>query len=137
MEMSRWMGAAGICINDQNEVLLALQGPVDDEKKWGLPSGPLEDGETPEQSCIREFSEVTGLDVRILKSAGVKKDSFDEADVSVELHYFLVEAVGGQLTILEDDPWIQDIVWQPVGNLDNLDLADPGEADMIRSLLEN
>lgn len=137
MEMSKWIGAAGICINGRNEVLLALQGPVDDEKKWGLPSGPIEAGETLEQSCIREFSEVTGLDGRILKSAGVQKDSFDDADVSMELHYFLVEAVGGQLTVPADDPWIQDIVWQPLGNLDNLDLADPREAEMIRSLLGN
>lgn len=137
MEMSNWKGAAGICINDQSEVLLVLQGPPDEEKKWGFPAGPPEAGETLEQSCIREFSEVTGLDVRILRSAGIKKDSFDNSDVSVELHYFLVEVVGGQLTVWDGDPWIREIAWQPIGQLDGLELADPGEAELIRSLLEN
>lgn len=137
MEMANWKGAAGVCINGRNEVLMVLQGPPDEEKKWGLPSGPPEGDETLEQSCIREFYEVTGLEVQIIRSAGVKKDSFDNADVSVELHYFLVEVVGGQLMVLDEDPWIQEIVWQPVGALANLDLADPEETDLIQSLLRN
>jgi len=137
MEMSNWKGAAGVCINDQNEVLMVLQGPPDEEKKWGLPAGPPEADETLEQSCIREFSEMTGLEVRIIRSAGIKKDSFDNADVSVELQYFLVEVVGGQLTVWEEDPWIREIAWQPIGKLDTLDLADPGEAELVTSLLEN
>lgn len=135
MEMSNWKGAAGICINDEKEVLMVLQGPPEEEKKWGLPAGPLEGNETLEESCVREFSEVTGLAVRVLKSAGVKKDSFDNADVSVELHYFLVEVIGGEITVLADDPWIQEISWQPIEKLESLDLADPGEAELIKSLL--
>lgn len=135
MEMADWKGAAGICLNERNQVLLVLQGPPDDEKKWGLPSGPPEAGETLEESCVREFKEVTGLTVRILKSAGVKKDSFDNADVSVELHYFQVEVAGGEITVMEEDPWIREIAWQPVEELDTLEMADPGEAQLIRSLL--
>ncbi|WP_081986935.1 NUDIX hydrolase [Planococcus sp. CAU13] len=136
MEMSDWKGAAGVCINSRNEVLMVLQGPTDEEKKWSLPAGPPEAGETLEESCVREFSEVTGLEVRILKSAGVKKDSFDKADVSVELQYFLVEVVGGELIVWEEDPWIQAIAWQPIGKLETLELADPGEAEVIRSLIK-
>ncbi|WP_422122080.1 NUDIX hydrolase [Planococcus sp. X10-3] len=137
MEMANWKGAAGVCFNDRNEVLMVLQGPPEEEKKWGLPAGPPEEDETLEESCIREFSEVTGLEVRVVKNAGVKKDSFDNADVSVELQYFLVEVVGGQLTVWEGDPWIREIAWQPLDKLDSLDLADPKDAEMIRSLLEN
>ena len=137
MEMSNWKGAAGVCINDQREVLMVLQGPPDEEKKWGFPAGPSEAGETLEESCIREFLEVTGLEVRVLGNAGMKKDSYDNADVSVELHFFLVEVVGGQLAVPEEDPWIREIVWQPISNLDGLELADPGDAELIRSLLEN
>lgn len=137
MEMSNWKGASGICINDNREVLMVLQGPPDEEKKWGLPAGPPEGNETLEESCVREFSEVTGLTVRILKSAGVKKDSFDNADVSVELHYFLVEVIGGEITVLKGDPWIQKIAWQPIGKLELLDLADPEEAELIKSVVKN
>ena len=137
MEMANWKGSAGICINERNEVLMVLQGPPDEEKKWGLPAGPPEEDETLEESCVREFSEVTGLEVRILRDAGVKKDSFDNADISMELQYFLVEVVGGQLTVWEGDPWIREITWQPVEKLDTLELADPNDAEMIKSLLRN
>ena len=137
MEMSNWKGAAGVCINNQSEVLMVLQGPPDEEKKWGVPAGPPEADETLEQSCVREFSEMTGLEVRIIRSAGIKKDSFDNADVSVELQYFLVEVVGGELTVWEEDPWIREIAWQPIVKLDTLEMADPGEVEMIRSLLQN
>ncbi|QHJ69380.1 NUDIX hydrolase [Planococcus halotolerans] len=137
MEMSNWKGASGICFNDNREVLMVLQGPPDEEKKWALPAGPPEGDETLEESCVREFFEVTGLMVRILKSAGVKKDSFDNSDVSVELHYFLVEIIGGEITVLEGDPWIQEITWQPIEKLELLDLADPEEAELIKSVLKN
>lgn len=136
MEMSNWKGAACVCINDRHEVLMVLQGPPDEEKKWGFPAGPPEADETLEQSCIREFWEVTGLEVRVIGNAGVKKDSYDNADVSVELHYFLVEVVGGQLAAPEGDPWIREIVWQPIAKLDGLELADPEDAELIRSLTE-
>lgn len=135
--MSNWKGAAGICINDNREVLMVLQGPPGEEQKWGLPAGPLEGDETLEESCIREFSEVTGLTVGIIESAGVKKDSFDNADVSVELHYFLVEVIAGEIIVMEEDPWIQEITWQPIDKLELLDLADPEEAQLIKSVLKN
>lgn len=137
MEMTNWKGAAGICINDQNEVLMVLQGPVDDEKKWGLPAGPIEKEETFEESCIREFFEVTGLHVGILKNVDIKKDHFDNADVSTELHYFLVEVVSGKLTEIEEDPWIQELVWQPIEKIETLELADPRELEVIKLLLQN
>lgn len=137
MEMANWRGAAGICLNDQREVLMVLQGPPEEEKKWGVPAGPPEADETLEQSCIREFSEITGLEVRIVKKAGTKKDSFDNADVSMELQYFLVEVVGGQLMVWEGDPWIREIAWQPIDKLATLELADPHEAEVIRSLLNS
>ncbi|EMF45664.1 hypothetical protein B481_2911 [Planococcus halocryophilus Or1] len=32
MEMSNWKGAAGVCVNQENEVLLVLQGVPGEEK---------------------------------------------------------------------------------------------------------
>lgn len=37
--MKRWIGAAAICMNDRNEVLIVLQGKPDEEKLWSVPSG--------------------------------------------------------------------------------------------------
>lgn len=136
MEMSNWKGAAGICVNEENEVLLVLQGPPDEEKRWGVPSGPQEPGETLQESCERELFEVTGLTVRVAGEVKVKEDSFDNQDVSVALHYFRVEITGGEITVMEEDPWIKEIAWKPVEELKTLDLAYPEEAALIESLIK-
>ncbi|MEK3779236.1 NUDIX hydrolase [Paenibacillus sp. FSL R5-0810] len=34
---------------------------------WNFPGGGIEEGETPDEACIREVKEETGLDVKALK----------------------------------------------------------------------
>ncbi len=52
--MERWIGCAAVCVNERNEVLMVLQGQKGEEKRWSVPSGGLEKGETLEECCIRE-----------------------------------------------------------------------------------
>ncbi|MGI2328743.1 NUDIX hydrolase [Planococcus sp. YIM B11945] len=137
MEMSNWKGAAGVCINEKNEVLLVLQGPPGEDKKWGVPSGGLEAGETLQESCEREFLEETGLAVRTAEKLTVKNGAYQDNAVSFELHYFRVELVGGEITVLEGDEWIAAVSWQPIANLSELDLAYPDDITLIESLIKN
>lgn len=37
--MKRWIGTAAICMNEKNEFLMVLQGKVNEEKRWSVPSG--------------------------------------------------------------------------------------------------
>lgn len=56
---------AAVVINKQGEVLL-VKRKVDPKKgEWCLPGGFLELEETPEQGCLRELKEETGLDADI------------------------------------------------------------------------
>lgn len=137
MEMSNWKGAAGVCVNRKNEVLLVLQGPPEEEKKWGVPSGPQETGETLQESCEREFLEETGLTVQAVEELTVKSGTYENADVSFELHYFRVELTGGEITVLEGDEWISEVAWKPISELEQLDMAYPDDVPLIKSLLKN
>ncbi|MEW5569952.1 NUDIX hydrolase [Rossellomorea marisflavi] len=58
-----WNGSAGVCFNDKGEVLL-VRGY--NSTKWAIPSGGIEEDETPEACCVREMMEETGNPVKIL-----------------------------------------------------------------------
>ncbi len=134
MEMSNWKGAAGVCINEKNEVLLVLQGVPGEEKKWTVPAGGQEQGETLEQSCIREFYEETGLTVQIEKQLSTRTGEYEDSKVSFEVVYFQVTVIGGNIVVQEDDDWIQNVAWKPISELDQLVLAYPDDVALIESL---
>lgn len=137
MEMSNWQGAAGVCINKQNEVLMVLQGVPGEDKKWTVPAGGLEHGESLRECCAREFQDVTGFAVAVGEELTVKKGQYENSAVSFELHYFRVEITSGALTVFEGDDWIEAVTWQPISKLTELELAYPDDVELIGSLSQN
>lgn len=89
--------AAGILVNDQQQVLLNLRT---DTHNWSLPGGYLEYGESYAAACIREYKEDSGIDVKIVAPIGI----FDQGEtvypngdvVQTITELFLVAAIGGQ-----------------------------------------
>jgi 8-oxo-dGTP diphosphatase len=63
--------AAAFVINEGGDILLVKRGVEPAKGKWSLPSGFIEIDESPEQACLREMKEETGLDGRILGLIGV------------------------------------------------------------------
>ncbi len=45
---------------------MVLQGAPDEEKRWSVPSGGQEQGESSEDCCIREVFEETGYLAEIM-----------------------------------------------------------------------
>lgn len=78
---------------------------------WSLPKGTPDDGETPEQTALREVTEETGLEVRILESIGDIHYRFvrDGRRIQKTVHYFLMEPTGGDLS--EHDHEFEDVRW--------------------------
>lgn len=134
MEMSNWKGAAGVCINEKNEVLLVLQGVPGEEKKWTVPAGGVEGNETVEQSCIREFFEETGLTVQIVEKLHTRTGEYEDSAVSFEVTYYKVEVTGGAILLQEDDEWITDVAWKPISELAQLEMAYADDVTLIESL---
>ncbi len=94
------VSAGGVVVRrvaDQIQVALVGNSQRD---TWYLPKGGIDKGETIEQAAVREVVEETGLDVRVI---GPVKDIYywfnaRGARVHKTVHYFLMEAVGGDFS---------------------------------------
>lgn len=73
--------------------------------EWCLPKGHQEGEETLEETAVREVAEETGIDGRVLAVLGTIDYWFSTQEKRVHkvVHHFLLEAVGGELTV-ENDP---------------------------------
>ncbi len=89
--------------------------------EWCLPKGHVEGAETLEQTAVREVAEETGIRGRVLASLGTIDYWFSVPDKRIHkvVHHYLLEAVGGRLTV-EDDPDAEaiDVAWVPFAELD-------------------
>ncbi len=102
--------------------------------EWCLPKGHLEDGETPEQAAVREIEEETGIRGRVVRALGTIEYRFsaDGRRIHKFVHHYLLEALGGTLTI-EGDPDQEaiDVAWVPLAQLGTL-LTFPNERRIAR-----
>lgn len=91
-------GAYGITFDEARRVLL-VSDPFDG-KRWSLPGGAVEPGETLVAALQREFIEETGLVVAV-GAVVANRDEFaimpTGQPVHSVLHFYLVEVTGGTL----------------------------------------
>ncbi len=66
---------------------------------WSLPKGTPNNGESTDETALREVAEETGLEVRIVATVGAIEYFFtqDGQRIHKTVHYFLMEPVGGSL----------------------------------------
>ena len=82
--------------------------------EWCLPKGHIEAGETLPQTAEREVAEETGITGRVLAELGTIDYWFATADRRVHkfVHHYLLEALGGELTVDNDpDHEAIDVAW--------------------------
>jgi 8-oxo-dGTP pyrophosphatase MutT (NUDIX family) len=68
-----------------------------DGQTWTLPKGTPDDGESLEETALREVSEETGLEVRITRPLEAIEYTFVKGGKRIHktVHYFMMEPVGG------------------------------------------
>ena len=119
-----------VLIDEKGRVLLVHEGY--DKRRWGLPGGRHEPGESTEENAIREAKEETNLDVELGELIGqymiVSAAGAELLDVSV----FTATIVGGELHPQEGE--IDDIQWFDPNRLPHpmTDTAPPAIADAVR-----
>ena len=82
---------------------------------WSLPKGHIEEGETQEQSAVREVKEETGLDARIVAPLGEVVYFFTgpkKGLVCKTVYHYLMEASLGDLG---GPNWeVSEVRWVPI-----------------------
>jgi ADP-ribose pyrophosphatase YjhB (NUDIX family) len=79
--------------------VLLIKQSVTANRRWALPGGRLEKGETIEHCLVREWREETGLDIRVSDLLYVT-DRFSGTDHVVHM-MFLIESLGSQTLPVE------------------------------------
>lgn len=98
-------GVLGLAINDKKQVFLTLRNEPEDpkfHKKWCIPGGGMEWGETPEQTLIREFKEELNIVPTIISPHPITITSI-QGDAHILLLCYVVN-IGQQVVDISVDP---------------------------------
>ena len=87
--------AAGAILFSENKLLLVKRKYPPQEGLWCLPAGFMETDETPEECCIREVKEETGLDIAVTR-AFRNYPGHDDPRAKVVLLIYLADIIGGK-----------------------------------------
>ena len=95
------------------EIVLGRRYRPRDGVTWTLPKGTPIAGEALEETAIREVSEETGLEVRIVEPVGPIEYRFFQGGTRIHktVHYFLMQATGGDLA--GHDREFLEVRWVP------------------------
>ena len=94
MKTEHHRSAGGLIVYNARLLLIATQKG----KRWQLPKGHIEEGETPEQAAIREVQEETGVTGRIVAPLpGVEYWFIEKGPrrIHKKVDYFLLDYVSG------------------------------------------
>jgi len=103
----------------REEQVAALIGRIDRRGRmlWSLPKGHIEQGETAEQTAIREVAEETGIQGKVLAALGSIDYWFvtEGHRVHKTVHHYLMRFSGGELS--DEDVEVTEVAWVPLHEL--------------------
>ena len=133
----RVFSAGGIVFRNENgrrEVLLCGRSG---DGVWALPKGTPEEGESPEQTALREVREETGVEVEQQGVVGDVRYWFSRPQEGVRyfktVRHYLFRPVGGDPSLHDHE--FDDVRWFPVEDALKL-LTYRNEARILRQALD-
>ena len=89
--------AVAIAVKEK-KLLLIKRGIAPRKGAWGPPSGFIEVGETPEEACLRELKEETGVSGEVVRLLGVSRLEDKEVYGDMLMVRYLVKAGDEEIT---------------------------------------
>lgn len=119
----------------EGEIFVALVGRLR-PRRWALPKGRPQVGETLEQTALREVGEETGLRVRIVQPLDEIHYWFVWGGVRhyKTVHFYLMEVTGGDTA--DHDAEYDVVEWFPLSEA-VAHLSYPNEAKMVEQAREH
>lgn len=102
-----------IIFNEKREILLLHQNAG----HWGLPKGHVKQGETEEQTAIREVKEETNIDVVINTEYRYSIVYNPKEDVEKEVVYFVAKNTSNDINPQLEE--VQEVKWLDIDNAIN------------------
>lgn len=95
MRVEHHHSAGGLVVRDGEMLLISTRKG----RRWQLPKGHLEAGETPEQAAVRETREETGVSGRVRAGLPQIRYRFIERGVRIQkkVDYFLLDFIEGDV----------------------------------------
>jgi len=116
------------------KVLMIKRGVAPRKGAWGPPSGFIEVGETPEEACLRELKEETGVSGQVVRLVGVRRIGDKEVYGDMLMVRYLVKVGDEEITPGDD---VEDARFFDIAELsDNYarhlsDLIESNKNDLI------
>ena len=118
IEMESMGGVVARVSGDDVEIVICGFDAQPGHVIWGLPKGTPENGETQEQTALREVSEETGLRVGIEQFIDSIEYCFerygDGAPCHKVVHFYLMSASGGDLSLHDHE--FDYVRWLPASD---------------------
>nr|WP_206038297.1 NUDIX hydrolase [Rhodococcus sp. HNM0569] len=123
MRTVRETSAGGLVVSGlggpREQQCAALIGRTDRRGRllWSLPKGHIEQGETAEQTAVREVHEETGIQGTVLASLGSIDYWFvtEGRRIHKTVHHYLLRFLGGELS--DEDVEVTEVAWVPLHEL--------------------
>lgn len=98
---------------------------------WEFPGGKIEEGETPEESLVRELMEE--MEIKISVKDYVGKSIYDYGNGKViELLGYTAEIIEGDIVLTDHDKYI----WVALSEINNYSLA-PADIPLVEKMIGN